>query len=144
LGIGVFVKHNRVIVSQMNFVLVILDTYHRSVIVPQTIKSYAVEMDSRAEGMKLRASWQPINEPIDRRRCRTWSRQPNESQKVFEHELPLLWVKKKKYRAADWHENSESKQREMAETSMVLRTGSEQRMGIAGRVRSKLANHDRC
>jgi hypothetical protein len=144
LGIGVFVKHNRVIVSQMNFVLVILDTYHRSVIVPQTIKSYAVEMDSRAEGMKLRASWQPINELIDRRRCRTWSRQPNESQKVFEHELPLLWVKKKKYRVADWHENSESKQREMAETSIVLRTGSEQRMGIAGRVRSKLANHDRC
>jgi hypothetical protein len=53
LGIGVFVKHNRVIVSQMNFVLVILGTYHRSVIVPQTIKSYAVEMDSRAEGHEI-------------------------------------------------------------------------------------------
>jgi hypothetical protein len=90
----------------MNFVLCHFGYLtHRSVIVPQTIKSYAVEMVSRAEGMKLRASWQPIDEPlIDRRRYRTWSRRPNESQKYLNKNYDYCGGEKRKCRAADWHE----------------------------------------
>ncbi len=73
-------------VAQMNFVLVILDSTPPLGDRSTAVKIRAVEMVSRVGGMKLRASWQPKDELlIDRRRCRRWSRQPNESQKYLKN-----------------------------------------------------------